>query len=139
MVEEQQGGDGAEQVIVYHGLPEILAEYLSNYSNEELLQNPIDIVRSIIRMHAMLKGGMGGLISVIDDDADELPEVDELTASQEDNVEDLAMSMRRNLRDTTLFADAEIKTDDPSKTFEIKHENQLGEGGFAKVFKVSRR
>lgn len=38
MVEEQEGeGEGAEQVIKYHGLPEILAEYLSNYGNEELL------------------------------------------------------------------------------------------------------
>ena len=90
MVEEQAGeGEGAEQIIFYHGLPEMLAEYLSNYSNEELLQNPIDIVRSIIRMHAMLKGGIGGLISAIDDDADELPEV-ELTASCSENVEDLA-------------------------------------------------
>ena len=69
MVEEQKG-EGEELVIVYHGLPEILAEYLSNYSNEELLENPIDIVRSIIRMHAVLKGGIGGLISVLDDDED---------------------------------------------------------------------
>ena len=53
---------------MYEGLPEDLAEYLSNYTNEELLQNPIDIVRSLIRMKAVLKGGMGGLISAIDDD-----------------------------------------------------------------------
>ena len=139
MVEELEGeGEGAEQVIKYHGLPEILAEYLQNYSNEELLFNPIGIVRSIIRMHALLKGGMGGLISVIDDDADELPEV-ELTTSSSENAEDLFQSMRRNLRDTALFTDAEIKTDDPSQTFDIKHEDQLGEGGFAKVFKVKRR
>ena len=39
-------------------------------------------------MHALLKGGMGGLISAIDDDADELPEV-ELTTSSSENAEDL--------------------------------------------------
>ncbi len=28
---------------------------------------------------------------------------------------------------------------DPSKFYELKHEDKLGEGGFAKVFKASRR
>lgn len=38
-----------------------------------------------------------------------------------------------------LQESAEIKTTDPGKEFAIRHENQLGEGGFAKVFKVKRR
>lgn len=32
-----------------------------------------------------------------------------------------------------------MQTTDPSKVYEIKHENKIGEGGFAKVFKVRRR
>ena len=72
-------------------------------------------------MHAMLKGGMGGLIQVIDDDNDELPQVEEMTNSNDE--EEFSNNLRRNLRDTTLFADAEIKTSDPSQFFEIKHEN----------------
>ena len=55
---------------MYTGLPEELTEYLFNYTNEELLHNPIDIVKSIIRMQAVIKGGMGGLIAMIDNDDD---------------------------------------------------------------------
>ena len=62
-----------------------------------------------------------------------------MTASQENDDDFNNLAMRRNLRDQALFADAEMKTTDPSQFFDIKHENQLGEGGFAKVFKVTRR
>ena len=51
------------------------------------------------------------------------------------------MGKGRNLRarDTFLFKTAEMKAMDPSVYFEIKHDTKLGEGGFAKVFKVKRR
>ena len=42
-------------------------------------------------------------------------------------------------KDVVLFADAAIREADPSVLFEIKHQDLLGEGGFAKVFKVKRR
>ena len=38
--------------------------------------------------------------------------------------------------DQVLFNDAELRTADPGKDYVIRHENQLGTGGFAKVFKV---
>ena len=87
-------------------------------------------------MKAVLKGGMGELISAIDDDQG-LPEVEETV--DEDADTEKTNPLRRTARDTVLFADAEIKTSDPSQFFEIKHEDKLGEGGFAKVFKVKRR
>ena len=54
--------------VLYTGLPEELQQYLINYTNEELLARPLDIVRSIIRMHALvLGGGMNELMDVIAD------------------------------------------------------------------------
>ena len=46
---------------------------------------------------------------------------------------------RMTTRQTVLFHDAALKATDPGKDFTIRHENQLGQGGFAKVFKVKRR
>mmetsp|Transcript_33695 Transcript_33695/g.41545 ORF Transcript_33695/g.41545 Transcript_33695/m.41545 type:complete len:91 (+) Transcript_33695:353-625(+) len=37
-------------VVQYRNLPEDLQEFLFNYSKEELLQDPITVVESIIRM-----------------------------------------------------------------------------------------
>ena len=42
-------------------------------------------------------------------------------------------------RDTLLFQSAEMQSGDPSKMYEIKYENKIGEGGFAKVFKSRRK
>ena len=50
----------------YRGLPVELHELLFNFTNEELLANPLDIVHNVIRMNAMLAGGMRGLIATID-------------------------------------------------------------------------
>ena len=46
-VEIVQEGD---DLVYYQGLPEELQEFLFNYSNEELLQDPVNVVQSIIRM-----------------------------------------------------------------------------------------
>ena len=89
-------------------------------------------------MQAVISGGMGGFIAIADQSID----IDEPVVDQtEENDKDffLSQSQRRIHKDTFLFANAEIQTSDPSKFFEIKHEHQLGEGGFAKVFKVKRR
>ena len=61
------------KVVTIHGasqfaLPEDLKEFLVNFNNDELLQNPKNVLRSIIRMQAMITGGMGGLIEAIDQD-----------------------------------------------------------------------
>ena len=41
----------------YDGIPEPLREFLFNYSNEELAREPINVVKSIIRMQAILTKG----------------------------------------------------------------------------------
>ena len=66
IVEESDGEDGTK--VLYNGLPEELKEFLVNFNNDELLQNPKNVLRSIIRMQAMITGGMGGLIEAIDQD-----------------------------------------------------------------------
>ena len=43
------------------------------------------------------------------------------------------------MRDPLLFENAELQFTDPSKEFEISNKNQIGTGGFGKVFKVQRR
>ena len=112
----------------YNGLPADLRDYLSNYSNEELLQDPNVIIRSIIRIHAVIQGGMGGLIEAVDidnnDDEDELPMVDssDLTESQDAEINVLSLSRSRMMnKDTVLFTTAALQTGDPSRFFEIKH------------------
>ena len=40
--------------------------------------------------------------------------------------------------DNELHRQAEIQNSNPAEIYEIKHTNQLGQGGFAKVFKVRR-
>ena len=65
-MEESDGEDGTQ--VLYNGLPEELKEFVVNFSNDELLQNPLNVLRSIIRMKAMITGGMGGLLETIDDD-----------------------------------------------------------------------
>ena len=52
--------------VIYNGLPQELQEYLINYNNEQLLKNPLEIVNSIIRMHAVVQGGLNELLNVID-------------------------------------------------------------------------
>ena len=66
IVEESDEANGTQ--VLYNGLPEELKEYLVNYSSDELLQNPLTVLRSIIRMQAMITGGMNRLIEVIDAD-----------------------------------------------------------------------
>ena len=44
---EESKEDGG---VKFEGLPEDLAQYLFNYSDEELLQDPVTVLRSIIRM-----------------------------------------------------------------------------------------
>ena len=128
-----------------------------NYTNDELLQNPLIIIRSIIRMHAMLSDGMTALIDQIDQDGGEnadsnrdsrLLEFDNKSDENEENavqkhnlLQESNRYLNRSIRakDSVLFADSEIKMTDPSKFYELKHEDKLGEGGFAKVFKASRR
>ena len=63
-MEESDSEDGTQ--VLYNGLPDDLKEFLVNFSNDELLQNPLNVLRSIIRMQAMITGGMGGLIDAID-------------------------------------------------------------------------
>ena len=63
-MEESDGEDGTQ--VLYNGLPDDLKEFLVNFSNDELLQNPLNVLRSIIRMQAMITGGMRGLIDAID-------------------------------------------------------------------------
>ena len=71
-------------------------------------------------------------------DGDDEPQMED-SVDGEDDENAQQHHLQRSMRNTALFADAEIKTSDPSQFFEIKHEHKLGEGGFAKVFKVKRR
>ena len=49
IVEENNDGEEGTRVL-YNGLPEDLKEFLVNFNNDELLQNPKNVLRSIIRM-----------------------------------------------------------------------------------------
>ena len=53
---EESGEDGQ---VSYAGLPEELQEFLFNYSNEELLQDPESVLQSIVRMQACFQKGVG--------------------------------------------------------------------------------
>lgn len=48
IVEESNEDEGTR--VLYNGLPEDLKEFLVNFNNDELLQNPKNVLRSIIRM-----------------------------------------------------------------------------------------
>ena len=48
IVEENNEDEGPR--VLYNGLPEDLKEFLVNFNNDELLQNPKNVLRSIIRM-----------------------------------------------------------------------------------------
>lgn len=48
MITVKEAGD--DGLVHFEGLPEELQEFLFNYSNEELLQDPVTVVKSIIRM-----------------------------------------------------------------------------------------
>ena len=52
----------------FEGLPDELKEFLGNFNAEEMLENPVVVVKSIIRMQAMLTHGMGGLFNMIADE-----------------------------------------------------------------------
>ena len=58
---------------------------------------------------------------MIDGD-DELPEVEDSTDVDDDDDHELHNRLQRSMKNSTLFADAEIKTSDPSLFFEIKHD-----------------
>ena len=141
-----------EARVKYTGLPDDLQEFLVNYRSEELLANPVEIVRSIIRMQAMLTGGMNQLLHTIDNDLElsgssmqvlvtdenQDPAFGEGNNNSANNL--LHQSLRQmKFKDNVLFGDADTKTTDPSLYFKIKHDDKLGEGGFAKVFKTTRR
>ena len=115
-----------------------------NYTNEELLSTPLDNVRNMIRMNAMVAQGMQGLLSAIDQGNDDeiLDVINNWQSSSNDSVSNLngASKVRMmTIRNPNLFATAGLQTTDPSAIYEIKHENKIGEGGFAKVFKVTRK
>ena len=44
-----------------------------------------------------------------------------------------------SMRDTFLIQNAELQESDPSTDWLIRHEDKLGQGGYAKVFKVKRK
>lgn len=44
-----------------------------------------------------------------------------------------------SMRDTFLIKNAELQNSDPSTDWLIRHEDKLGQGGYAKVFKVKRK
>ena len=56
-------------MIKYVNLPEELQELLFNYSKEELLQDPVTVVKSIIRMQAALQGGRRALVDQLDEES----------------------------------------------------------------------
>jgi hypothetical protein len=115
-------------------------------------------------MHAMLTDGMTGLIDTIDTDTEEeksdldnasnnvssdkggdsrlLKPESESNRTNEGTATYLKESYGRGksirAKDLVLFADSEIRMIDPSTFYELKHENKVGEGGFAKVFKARR-
>lgn len=64
-VEEAKDG-----TVEYAGLPAELRDFLYNFTVEELLENPEQTVHNIIRMNAMIAGGMSGLITIIEEDED---------------------------------------------------------------------
>ena len=55
--------------VQYENLPEELQELLFNYSKEELLQDPVTVVKSIIRMQAALQGGRRALVDQLDEES----------------------------------------------------------------------
>ena len=50
-IEEVKQEEGVS--VVFQDLPEALQPYLSNYSNEELIENPHMVLRSICRIQAV--------------------------------------------------------------------------------------
>ena len=76
-VEEGKGGEE----VVYRNLPEPLLPFLANYSQQELLDEPLLVLRSICRMQVVLNNG-GNVQTLLDsiqeeaklsdDDEDEL-------------------------------------------------------------------
>ena len=94
---EESGEDGQ---VSYAGLPEELQEFLFNYSNEELLQDPESVLQSIVRMQACFQKGVGaGVLLAMD-----------VPTLNEENQPSIAQSFRRQMTvvDEELCAEAGI-------------------------------
>ena len=82
-----------------------------NYTSEELLSTPLDNVRNMIRMNAMVAQGMQGLLSAIDQGNDDeiLDVINNWQSSSDGSVSNLngASKVRMmTIRNPNLFATA---------------------------------
>lgn len=82
-------------------------------------------------MQAAIKGGMKALVEQLGNES--AVDMDNLSA---DNI--ITHRQMSCFLNEDLASQAELKTTNPAEIYEIKHNKQLGQGGFAKVFKVRR-
>ena len=71
---------------------------------------------------------MGGLISAIECDSDLADSLRDWNAldTEDQEAQDAGAGKPMTIKDTILFADAGMKTTDPSEYFEIKHSDKIG-------------
>lgn len=103
----KRSADGKAEI---KGLPAELALYMFNFTDAEIINDTVDVIRVLITMYDSRRNGQLEIVH-------ELP-------TETDFLEKMEQVMN-------------IQTDDPSKKYDIM--DRLGQGGFAKVFKVSRK
>ena len=95
---------------------EELQGFLSNYNNEELMQDPKNIILSIIRMQAMLRRGVAGLIDTLEaaDSAERVVTVPTARAEAELVTAELVASVHKGALPAALEAVRAVPTEEMS-------------------------
>lgn len=94
----------------FEGLPAQLNAFAFNFTEKEIYEATIDVLHCLITMYEAKGDGQQNIIN-------KMPHEQQFMSSMNEN--------------------AQIQTTDPSKYYDII--GKLGQGGFAKVFKVKRK
>lgn len=100
--------DGEKSKIL--GLPAELSLYMFNFTDKEIAEDTLDVIRVLITMHDARHNGKLEIVHEMPTEGEFVEKMESVT---------------------------QIQTEDPSKKYDIL--DRLGQGGFAKVFKVSRK